>query len=382
GNKRGGFAITSFNVFNMTNTEAWLILNYIFYLSAAKAYRLIAQYDNSPLNIFKDNPENLALNLGEEFYKKYSELDVNQFLDKIYKFCEKEKASIICNDSIDYPSALKEIYDPPLVLFIKGNKDLLKQYQGIAIVGSRKPSEYGKQTAARFAQVLAEYKFTIISGMARGIDTFAHKGALEGSGITFAVLGNGFGNIYPPENVKLFETISEKGIVMTEFLPNVSSLPVHFPYRNRIISGLSKGVLVIEAAKKSGSLITANCALEQNRDVWAIPGRICDKNSEGCNAIIKEGASIVLCPEDIIEDIDNTLLESNTKTNKTTIQLSEKEKAVFDIAGKYDSIELNNLFDCLNNMSWGEFSYIILQLEMKKCIKKLPGNSITVIHNS
>jgi len=203
----------------------------------------------------------------------------------------------------EYPFLLKQITDPPVVLYIKGR---LKEEDklSIAIVGSRQASFYGLQCSQKFSFELAELGFTIVSGLARGIDTWAHKGALKAGGRTIAVLGSGFSFIYPEENKELVEEIALKGAVISEFSCNTQPFSFNFPRRNRIISGLSLGVLVVEAAKKSGALITANFALEQNRQVFCVPGRQDSFTSWGTNTLIKEGAKLVLDIQDILEELN------------------------------------------------------------------------------
>ncbi len=200
-----------------------------------------------------------------------------------------------------YPSNLLNIYDRPVFLYVMGS--LHKEDIPIAVVGSRRASTYGKYTTERMSRELALQGITIVSGMARGIDTSAHRGALSVSGRTIAVLGCGLDVIYPPENKNLFSAIAQNGAVISEFPQGTQPLPFNFPARNRIISGMSYGVLVVEAGEKSGSLITARLAMEQGRDVFAIPGAIDSASSRGANSLIKQGAKLVETIDDILEDI-------------------------------------------------------------------------------
>lgn len=203
----------------------------------------------------------------------------------------------------EYPENLKNIYDPPPVLYVKG--ELLKEDRlALAIVGSRKASDYGIKTAQRLAYRLAEHGITIVSGMALGIDSAAHKGSLMAGGRTIAVFGCGLKNIYPRSNYRLSQEIIKNGALVSEFPFDTEALPQHFPARNRIISGMSVGVIVVEAGEKSGSLITADFALEQGREVFAVPGNICSPNSRGTNALIQNGAKLVNKIEDIIEELN------------------------------------------------------------------------------
>jgi len=203
----------------------------------------------------------------------------------------------------DYPELLKKIYDPPQKLYISGELKKQEKYP-LAIVGTRKISYYGQQTTRLFAEALAEAGITIISGLALGIDGLAHQIALEKGTRTIAVLGSGLNVIYPPAHKKLAQKIIKSGgAVISEYSPDTGPTKKTFPARNRIVSGLSLGVLVIEAPKKSGALITARTALEQGREVFVVPGRINDFNSEGCNYLIKMGARLVTDPQEIIETI-------------------------------------------------------------------------------
>lgn len=204
-----------------------------------------------------------------------------------------------------YPEQLRNIYDQPLKLFVLGNKELLKQ-KGVAIVGSRNATEYGKKVALQFAKELSEHGINIISGLAVGIDTCAHLGTLQPNSIgkTIAVLGSGLDEIYPKQNIELAKQIIQLGgCIITEYPLGTKPEKLNFPQRNRIISGLAKGVLVVEASEKSGSLITADFALEQGREVFAVPGNVLNKTSVGTNNLIKQGAKLVTTYKEILEEI-------------------------------------------------------------------------------
>lgn len=228
------------------------------------------------------------------------------------------KIEEISINSKEYPEKLKNIYDPPSKIYVLGNKELLKQ-KGIAIVGARKATQYGKKVAYRISKELAEKEINIISGLAIGIDTCAHLGAILAENIvqstiqqrlskigkTIAVLGSGINNIYPRENIELARKIIKSGgCIISEYPLNSKPEKLHFPQRNRIISGLSDGVLVVEASKTSGSLITAEFALEQGKEVFAIPGDITKEQSKGCNELIKDGAILITSIQEIIDTIN------------------------------------------------------------------------------
>lgn len=220
------------------------------------------------------------------------------------------KIEEISINSNEYPERLRNIYDPPLNLYVLGNKEILNK-KGIAIVGSREATSYGKKVAFKFAKELSEQGINIISGLAIGIDAYAHLGNLQAQdtrvsiGKTIAVLGSGIDNIYPKDNIEIARKIIKTGgCIISEYPCGTKPDKLHFPQRNRIISGLSNGVLVVEASEKSGALITIDFALDQGKEVFAIPGEITNKNSKGCNELIRDGARMVLSVQEIIEEIN------------------------------------------------------------------------------
>ena len=224
-------------------------------------------------------------------------------IDNDLSWLEQKNNSVITFNDTNYPSQLKEIADPPPVLFVRGNLDLLSLPQ-IAIVGSRNPSSLGEETAFNFAKTLCRHGFVITSGLALGIDAASHRGAINAKGYTVAVAGTGLDRVYPARHKELATEIVNTGVMISEFPPGTTAKANHFPRRNRIISGLCQGLLVVEAAKQSGSLITARMALEQNREVFAIPGSIHNPLARGCNALIREGAKLVETTQDILEELN------------------------------------------------------------------------------
>lgn len=249
-----------------------------------------------------------------------------QAIEKIINNSKQCHSEIVAYDDPAYPHLLKEIYDPPLVLFVQGNKALLNQNQ-LAIVGSRSASINGLETAFEIAQQLTEFGLVVTSGLALGIDAAAHKGALTFYASTIAVVATGLDKVYPARHRVLAQKIIEKnGAIISEFLPGTVPKPGHFPKRNRIISGLSIGVLVVEAALQSGSLITARFALEHNRDVFSIPSGIHNPQAKGCHWLIKQGAKLVEETADIIEEL--TFIENSSlylKQQQKTQQIVNKE---------------------------------------------------------
>ncbi len=218
------------------------------------------------------------------------------------KWLERSGARLIPVDHADFPPLLRQIADPPLALFTRGDAALLASPQ-LAMVGSRNPSVEGRRNAEEFAAYLSRCGLTITSGMALGIDAASHRGALKAGGATVAVWGTGLDKAYPPRNLDLAEEIAAKGLLVSEFPPGTPPLPTHFPRRNRLISGLSVGTLVVEAANRSGSLITARLASEQGREVFAIPGSIHNPMARGCHRLLREGAKLVESAADILEEL-------------------------------------------------------------------------------
>jgi DNA processing protein len=239
---------------------------------------------------------------------------------------ETQNKYIICFDDQRYPALLKEISNPPLLLYLQGDISLLNTQQ-VALVGSRHCTPYGQEKSYQFASELAHSGFTVTSGMALGIDGFAHQGALDHNGKTIAVLGTGLNNIYPKRHTKLAQKISEYGLLVSEFWPNSPALPSNFPRRNRIISGLSLGVLVVEASKKSGSLITARYASEQNRELFALPGSIDNSQACGCHHLIQQGAKLVMNINDITEEFAH-LSNINMTEDLPELQLQQETHPV------------------------------------------------------
>ncbi|MGI5911134.1 MAG: DNA-processing protein DprA [Syntrophomonadaceae bacterium] len=283
---------------------------------------------------------------------------------------QTKNIKVVCWDEPFYPQSLRNISNPPYILYYQGDINITNQ-PCFAIVGSRWPTDYGRNTAGKLAKELAAVGMVIVSGMARGIDSEAHWGALT-SGKTIAVLGNGLDVVYPRENQKLFGEIINNGVVLSEFPPHTAPKPSHFPMRNRIISGLSRGLLVVEAKEKSGALITVDFALEQGRDVFAIPGPINSKNSVGTNNLIKQGAKLTMSIEDILEEYyDINHVYSKTEPEQLSI-LDGNEKLLLDIIA-HNSMHFDQMLQ-LTGLDIGSLSTLLFKLELKGIIKSLPGN--------
>ena len=284
----------------MEDREYLIALNMVEGLGSIRITKLLNGF-NSAEDIFRSGESRLQsiAGIGRELSLRIRSFNIKALKEEL-ELSKKENIKIISILDEDYPEDLKNIPDAPIILYVKGVLD--NSGLNIAVIGSRKASSYGLLTAERLSGQLASLGVTIISGMARGIDSAAHKGALKAGGRTVAVLGSGLLNIYPPENVELAKQITGNGAVISEFPLKTSPLRENFPRRNRIISGLSKGVIVVEAALRSGALITADLALDQGRDVFAVPGEVGSPTSCGTNYLIKQGAKLVDSAEDILEE--------------------------------------------------------------------------------
>jgi len=315
--------------------------------------------------------------LGEKVAREILNGPLEKEVEKELSLLGKVGGKIVTLKDEGYPKRLRDIYDPPALLYVRGElrrEDTL----AIAIVGSRKTSPYGRWITEKIGQDLARHGVTVVSGMARGIDSVAHIGALQGGGRTIAVLGCGVDVIYPLENRNLFHQIIEHGAVLSEFPMGSPPEGGHFPRRNRIISGLSIGVVIVEAGSKSGSLITANYALEQGREVFAIPGNVGAQGSRGTNQLIKEGAKLVESSEDILEEI-LPQWEREEETfpipESPVPDLTEEEKILYKLLGEtplhIDTIIRESQLDP------GKVSSFLLNLELKGLICQWPGKCFT-----
>lgn len=295
---------------------------------------------------------------------------------------------IVSLDDPEYPPELRQIYDPPLLLYVRGNVGTISQ-PGIAMVGTRHPTPYGMGMAERMACDLAARGVVIFSGLARGVDTFAHRGAVSAKGKTVAVFGTGVDVMYPKENSRLAEQIlSFGGALISEFPMGTFAAPQNFPIRNRIISGISLGVLVVEAAEYSGTRITARCALEQNREVFAVPGNVTNKNSWGPNTLIKQGAKLVATWEDVWEELPaNVRLALTPETGGESPagqtaslfeepSLSPHEKKIYRVLKADEAQHLDEIIEKLEpEMSSSEIFAALFELELAGKVKQLPGKN-------
>lgn len=308
--------------------------------------------------------------LTENLCNKVPTENDRKFLETCHRL-ESLQVRLISFWDDDYPSLLREIHDPPALLYLRGK---LPVNDCFAIVGSRRATSAGLVLTRELATTLAQHDVCIVSGLARGVDSAAHRGALDAKGSTIAVLGCGIDRVYPPENSQLFHEIQQENAIITEYPPETPPLAGHFPGRNRIISGLSRGVLIVEAAEKSGSLITGDFALEQGRELFAIPGALQNPNSRGTNRLLKEGAQLVTEAEDIVQLLwpNQPSRQKQGQYNNFTEQLDEPALSVFRLLGHEPRHSDEIAREC--GLTPMELSAILLDLELRGGIQTLPGN--------
>ena len=361
----------------MNDAERLIVLNIIEDVGSIRTQSLLKHFgslekifkaDESQLKKVKDIGPAIAIRIPQVI----KEIDLKKELDLI----KKHGVKIITFLDKDYPENLKNIYDPPVVLYVKG-KILPEDKLAVAIVGSRLASFYGLQTAERLGFELASHGITIVSGLARGIDSSAHKGALKAKKRTIAVLGSGLANIYPEEHKDLAERISESGAVISEFPMRTIPDKGNFPKRNRIISGLSLGVVCVEAAERSGALITCDCALEQGREVFAVPGKVDSMTSKGTNKLIKQGAKLAQGVEDILEELNLEPFYRSPNGEGDMTALDKEESLVYTLLSS-DPKYIDEI--CRESgIGINRISKILLGLEIKKFVKQLPGKNFVRI---
>jgi DNA processing protein len=355
----------------MSEPRGWIGLSLVPEIGPVMARKLLAEF-GSPERIFSAGVGDL-LSVNGMSREKAGNIKGFQLWDRVdtyLKVIEKRGIRVAGCDDPAYPEVLKEIDGAPVVLYMKGCY-LPEDRFGIAVVGSRKHSPYGEVVARKLPAELASAGFTIVSGMARGVDTLAHVSALACGGRTIAVLGSGLDISYPAENSRLMEKIPESGCVISEFPPGTPPNKENFPRRNRLISGLSLGVLVIEATVESGSLITAEYAIEQNREVFAVPGNITSSNSEGTNRLIRQGAKMVLASDDIIEELAPMLKGFIRAEKRKVVDLSKDEDMLCNIlSGEPKHIDLLSREAVLPA---NKVLDVLLSLELKGVVRQSSG---------
>lgn len=332
--------------------------------------RLLLQEFGHPEEVISAPFEKLEPFLGKTG-TKHLKNDSQRYVKNIFNWAQREKVEILPFSSPSYPKALLSYEESPSVLFLKGQLDALKGFM-IAIVGTRRASSYGLKEAHRFAKELSSNGIIIVSGGARGIDREAHLGALKATGKTIAVLGTGLDVIYPKEHRKLYDKIQEMGALVSEFPPNTPPYPGNFPKRNRIISGLSGAVLIIEAPIKSGAIITAKWALEQGKEIFALPGKATDETFRGNHFLIRSGARLVQTPGELMEDL-GIELKVRHEVKTTGEDLDEKEKNILSFFGD-EPIHLDQII-AKTSLDISVVMSSLVLLEMKGKIKSLPGGN-------
>lgn len=379
----------------MDELKHLLFLTKIDGLGTVRIKRLIDKFGKAS-EVFKSSIaelseiENISDKTAKVILKSYSSFtDFDDDFNECIKNAERQNIRILALHDDDYPELLKRIYDPPVILYVKGNYDAGLLINSIGIVGTRKPTDYGKKMSERFAEELSSAGIAVISGFARGVDTYAHKAVLKNknaSAITAAVFGCGVDMIYPPENKSLYEEMCEKGLLISEY--EISSIPdaVNFPKRNRIISGISLGTIVIESDVDGGALITARTALDQSREVFAVPGYVTSKVSHGTNALIKNGqAKLTENLDDILEEISNKLTGlklSSSNGNSVTVQaapeLNGNEKLIYDtFLMTLEPIHIDFISE-KSGLNISDSLVTLLNLEFKGVVEQLPGKRFKI----
>ncbi len=347
--------------------KAWVALSLIRGLGGEGARKLLQAFA-SPEAIFAASVSQLKHYVKAAVATEISQGIVDERLAMTDIWLQDERNHIITLADTDYPQALLNIPDPPILLYVKGQLDLLN-HPALAIVGSRNATPQGKNNAETFAQALSDAGLCIVSGMAQGIDAAAHRGALQGQGSSIAVVGTGLDRVYPASNRELAHTLAQQGVLISEFAFGTPPLPANFPRRNRIISGLSLGCLVVEASLQSGSLITARLAMEQDRDVFAIPGSIHAPQSKGCHALIKQGAKLTESALDILEELGSRF---QPKPICPAVATDAPEDVFLNQLG-FDPVGLDVLSE-RSGLTISQLSAMLLTLELEGRVQTLPGN--------
>ena len=353
------------------------------------ATKLLERFGSADAVFHARRPELESLRMKPETIESIMK---REFHDKAVEELERVKQSggdILILDDGSYPDLLREIADPPMTLYVRGDWQACFEQPCVGVIGSRNCSTYGKNASEMLSRELASRGITIVSGLARGIDTLAHRGAIDGKGRTVAVLGTGIDGVYPRENTRLAqEIIDAGGAIVSQFPLGTPPLKDNFPYRNRIISGLSLGVLIVEASERSGSLITARLAMEQNREVMAVPGNITSGNSFGTNYLIKAGAKLVQQWQDVVTELPSHIsaailppqieTQGNGKASKQQelmpADLTDHERKICPLLPADESVHIDELL-ALSGLSFGDLNSALVGLDIRDLIRVLPGKN-------
>ncbi len=368
----------------MTSKEAFLALNLLPKIGPVRVRHLLKRFQRPEVILGASSSQLQQVSgVGPEMAGQIQNWEDHIDLEEEKRRMADYEIVALTIDDEAYPPALREIHDPPFLLYCRG-KIRPSDSAAIGVVGSRRTTHYGRDQAHKLSFQLARAGFCIVSGLARGIDTAAHEAALAAEGRTVAVLGSGIGNVYPAENQVLADRIAENGAVLSEFPVLCNPDKKSFPLRNRIVAGMSQGLLVVEAPVRSGSLITANQALEQGRTVFAVPGQIDRPTSEGCHRLIRQGAVLVCNAQDVVDelhsDLNSLALDFGPDTKPLSpvsrnLDRSENETAIL-VALEDRDMTIDDLSE-VTELSAGVVSACLLQLEMKCAIKQLPGKYFT-----
>jgi DNA processing protein len=348
--------------------------------------RLLLDRFGTPEGVFAASPAEIASvgRISRKLAESLPTLANDSTADEVIALCRKRSVDILLEGGAGYPALLSRIDDPPGLLFVRGT--LLPQDSlSVAIVGARHATAYGLKVAEQLGASLARAGYTVVSGLARGIDAAAHRGAMQAGGRTIAVLGSGVLNVYPPEHADLAHEVIEAGALISELPPLTDPNAGTFPQRNRIVSGLSLGVVVVQAAERSGALITARLATEQGREVFAVPGAIDCRMSKGSHQLIRDGAKLVASVDDILEEFGPlfetaTTADGRAVTSAAELQLGDIERRVLDAcdslaAGGSKPVAIDDIVDT-SGLAASQVLATVGVLEMRRLIRRLPGNQI------
>lgn len=365
----------------MTELEYLLILNSVPDVGFIRINNLIKRFGGIKEILKASHAELEEVDkIGPKIASAIIDCDKQKVLEDELRLIEKHDVKMVSCFDKNYPANLRQIYDPPVILYVKGGLIPEDRYS-IAVVGSRRASRYGLEAAQRLGFELSARGLTVVSGLARGIDAAGHKGALKARGRTIAVLGSGLANVYPPEHQKLADEITENGAVVSEFPMACEPYKDNFPRRNRIISGLSLGVIVVEAARNSGALITTDFALEQGRELFAVPGQACTATSSGTNMLIKQGAKLVESADDVIEELSDLIKgHMNSAGNAREAAelpaargLNDPEERIYKVLSDAP-VSVDEIID-ETELPAAEAMNCLTKLEIRGLVERLPGKS-------
>ncbi len=317
-----------------------------------------------------------AVGLGSKIVESFLKVRSEVSLDKVWEFIQAQGIKVITWEDDSYPRYLKEIDQPPPVLYLRGDLHTEDEW-AVSIVGTRRVTAYGRQVTEEVAAALARSGVTIVSGLARGVDAIAHQAALNAGGRTLAVLGSGVDRIYPPEHRRLAEQVIANGALLSDYAPGTAPDAVNFPPRNRIISGLSRAVVVVEAGERSGALITAEFAVEQGREVFAVPGNINAPQSKGTNYLIQQGARPLLEPKDILETLDLTLINEH-RAARTVLPADATEARLFELLGQ-EPLHVDEIRQRAE-LPIEKVSAALALMELKGLVRQVGGMHYVAVH--